>query len=201
MALFAVCLAPFAWLVAAAIRGSLGPDPAESLMHVSGEWSLRMLALTLLVSPLRSWTGWPGWLRFRRMLGLFVFFYASIHLAIFGQFYLGWDAGVLLEELTERPYITAGFASWLLLLPLALTSTRRMQRRLGRRWLRLHRLIYTAAVLACLHLLWQARSDLGQALFYLVIVGMLLLWRWRRTLSGNRLHRTAARGDTAHPGS
>ncbi len=153
-------------------------------MHSTGEWSLRLLAITLLVSPLRRWSGRSVFLKFRRMLGLYAFFYACIHLASFGHFYVGWTLPILLEELIERPYITAGFLAWLLMLPLALTSTRRMQRRLGRNWLYLHRLIYPAAVISCLHLLWQARSDIGEALAYALVFAGLLGWRlWLRVKS------------------
>jgi sulfoxide reductase heme-binding subunit YedZ len=154
-------------------------------MHVTGEWGLRMLVLTLLVSPLRLWTGWGVLMRMRRMLGLYVFFYASVHLVAFLQLYTGWNAAVLWEELLERPYITVGFSAWLLLLPLALTSTRGWQRRLGRNWPRLHRLVYPVAVLACIHLLWLSRSDIGEAVFYGAVFALLLLWRVRR-LRGRR---------------
>lgn len=177
---FVLCLLPFLWLVWLAATGGLGPDPAKTLMLETGEWSLRLLVVTLLVSPLRQWTGWALVMRLRRMLGLYAFFYACVHLASFGHFYIGWSGALLAEELAERPYIAVGFAAWLLLLPLALTSTRGWQRRLRRNWQRLHRLIYPAAVLACLHLLWQARSDIGEALVYSVMVGLLLGWRlWR----------------------
>lgn len=179
-AVFATCLLPFLWLLYAAFTGGLGPDPAEVIMHMSGEWSLRLLALTLLMSVLRRWTGRPWPLRLRRMLGLFTFFYACVHLASFGHFYAGWSAVILLEELAQRPYITAGFLGWLLMLPLAVTSTRKMQRRLGRNWLRLHRLVYAAAVVSCVHLVWQIRSDATEALAYSAVFVLLLAWRVRR---------------------
>lgn len=178
--IFVLCLLPFAWLFYSAASGGLGPDPAESIMHITGEWSLRLLLLTLLVAPLRQWSGWPLLLKLRRMLGLYAFFYACVHLASFCHFYVGWTLSILGEELVERPYITVGFAAWLLMLPLALTSTRAMQRRLRRNWLRLHRLVYPAAVLACCHLLWQARSDIGEALVYAALTALLLGWRVRR---------------------
>jgi sulfoxide reductase heme-binding subunit YedZ len=139
-----------------------------------------MLALTLLVSPLRAWTGWSRLLKLRRMLGLYAFFYGCVHLFSFLQFYIGWFPAALIEELAERPYIALGFSAWLLMLPLAMTSTRVMQLRLRGNWQRLHRLIYPAAVFACLHLLWQARSDIGDALFYCAIFTALLVWRVRR---------------------
>ena len=177
---FVLCLTPFVWTVYAAVTGGLGPDPAEALMHVTGEWSLRILALTLLISPLRAWTGWTVLMKLRRMLGLYAFFYACIHLLSFLQVFIGWTPAALLEELAERPYITVGFGAWLLMLPLAITSTRGMQRRLRRNWQRLHRLVYPAAVLACLHLLWQARSDVGEALVYIAVFAVLLGWRLGR---------------------
>lgn len=177
---FVLCLLPFAWLFHGAAVDRLGPDPAKAVMLFTGEWSLRLLALTLLVSPLRAWTGWPVVMKLRRMLGLFAFFYACIHFFAFLQLYTGWDVAALTKELVERPYITLGFSAWLLMLPLAITSTRGMQRRLRGHWQRLHRLVYPAAILACLHLLWQVRSDVGEALFYLVIFAVLLGWRVRR---------------------
>ena len=177
---FCLCLLPFAWLVYAAVGNNLGPDPAEAVMHVTGEWALRLLALTLLVSPLRRWTGWSVLMKMRRMLGLYAFFYGCVHLLAFLQFFIGWTPALVFEELAERPYITMGFAAWLLMLPLAFTSTRAMQRRLRRNWQRLHRLVYPAAVLACLHLLWQARSDVGEALVYIVLFALLLGWRVKR---------------------
>lgn len=183
---FVLCLVPFAWTVYAAVTGGLGPDPAEALMHVTGEWSLRILALTLLISPLRAWTGWAVLMKLRRMLGLYAFFYGCIHLLSFLQFFIGWTPAALAEELVERPYITVGFGAWLLMLPLAITSTRGMQRRLRRNWQRLHRLVYPAAVLACLHLLWQARSDIGEALVYIGVFAMLLGWRLKRRYQRQR---------------
>jgi len=184
--LFALCLLPLAGLIHALATGSIGPDPAEQIMHVTGEWALRILLLTLLISPLRRWTGWAPWLRLRRMLGLYAFFYASLHLLAFGQLLLGWTPALLWEELLERPYITVGFAAWLFMLPLAITSTRTMQRRLGANWRRLHRLVYPVAILACLHLLWQVRSDIGEALIYIVITGSLLGWRLMGYRARNR---------------
>ncbi|MDG1389353.1 MAG: sulfoxide reductase heme-binding subunit YedZ [Halioglobus sp.] len=174
---FSLCLLPFGWLVYAAGTNVLGPDPAESIMHLTGEWSLRILLVTLAVSPVRKIWGWRWPMTLRRMLGLFAFFYATVHLASFSHFYIGWTPGILLEELVERPYITVGALAWVLMLPLAVTSTRKMQRRLKRNWRRLHRAVYPAAMLACLHLLWQARSDLGEPILYSVLLFMLLIWR------------------------
>lgn len=178
---FFLCLLPFAALCWRAGQGALGPDPAKTIMLETGEWALRMLVVTLLVSPLRQWSRWPMVMKLRRMVGLYAFFYASVHFVSFGHFYIAWSAGILAEELVERPYIAVGFTAWLFMLPMAITSTRGWRRRLGRNWLRLHRLIYPAAVLACLHLLWQVRSDIGEALVYIVMVGALLAWRYRRS--------------------
>lgn len=181
---FLLCLIPFTWLFYAASQGALGPDPAEKIMHVTGEWSIRLLVLTLLVSPIRNLFSWRWPLKLRRMLGLYVFFYVCIHMMSFAHFYIGWSAAILAEELIERPYITVGALAWLLLMPLTFTSTRGMQRRLGRNWRRLHQLIYPIAILACLHLIWQARSDIGEALVYSLVVAALLLWRLRHTFRG-----------------
>lgn len=182
-AVFIACLLPLAGLVYAALTGRLGPDPAKSIMLETGAWALRFLLLSLAASPLRRLVGlhWP--MRLRRMLGLYAFFYASVHLVAFCHFYTGWSSEQLLEELAKRPYITVGALAWLLLVPLALTSTHGMRRRLGRTWRRLHRLVYPAAVLACIHLAWQIRSDFGEALCYATLAAALLgyrLWAWRR---------------------
>lgn len=177
---FVLCLLPFAYLVYATLNGLTGPDPAETIMHATGEWAARFLLLSLLISPLRQWGGWPALLKLRRMLGLYSFFYGCVHLTTFAHFYLGWSPSSLVEELLERPYITLGFSAWLMLLPLALTSTRFMQRKLRRNWQRLHRLVYPAAIAVCLHILWQARSDVGEALIYITLFGWMLAWRYLR---------------------
>ena len=181
---FLGALAPALVLLYGAFTNGLGPDPAEALLHGTGEWGARLLIATLLISPLRSLTGWSLVIKLRRMLGLFVFFYACLHLLIFVQFDLGWSAARVWEELLERPYISVGFAAWLLLLPLAITSSRGMQRRLRRNWQRLHRLVYAVAMLVSLHLVWQARSDIGEAVFYSGLFAVLLGWRvldrWRK---------------------
>jgi sulfoxide reductase heme-binding subunit YedZ len=174
---FTLCLLPAIALTAAVIGDSLGPDPAEALMHETGEWAARLLIATLLVTPLRVYTAWRWLLPLRRMLGLYCFFYGSVHLMLFSHFYLGWAGDRLLEELIERPYITVGFTAWLFMLPLALTSNRVMMRKLRRNWQRLHYLVYPAAVLVSLHYLWQARSDIGEALVYCAAFGLLLGWR------------------------
>lgn len=182
---FLACLMPFVVMMTSIAGNTLGPDPAEALMHMTGEWAARFLILALLMSPLRNLHGSRRWLLMRRMLGLFAFFYGCLHLLLFLHFFLGWSPARVAEELVERPYITAGFGAWLVMLPLAATSTRAMQRRLGRLWVRLHRGVYLCAVLICLHILWQARSDLAEALAYSLIFGGLLAWRVKRYLRRN----------------
>lgn len=173
---FLLTSAPIAWLSWKVATNQLGPDPAEALMDATGEWALRFLVVVLLARPASQW-GWPLLFRHRRMLGLAVFFYASLHLLVFAQVYIGWSAAILLEELAERPYVIVGAAAWILLLPLALTSTNGWRSRLRQRWRQLHRLIYIVAPLAVLHMLWLARSDIGEVLVYAALLGLLLVWR------------------------
>lgn len=174
-----VCLLPLFILSVQLGTGQMGPDPAKRLMQGTGEWALRGLILVLLAAPLAK-RGWPMLFRFRRVLGLSLFGYVSLHLLLFSQVYVGWSLTLLAEELNERPYVLVGFSAWLAMLPLALTSTDRARRWLGRRWRQLHRLVYPATVLAWLHVFWLVRSDVGEALLYGVIFAALLLWRVRR---------------------
>ena len=189
--LFGVALSPFCWLVGSVIQNTLGPDPAEALMHTTGEWALRFLVVVLMARPLSQW-GWPLLFRARRMFGLFVAFYASLHLLVFAQVYVGWSGAILAEELAERPYVVAGFGAWLLLLPLSITSLHSLRRRMGRHWRSLHRAVYLIALLATLHVLWLSRSDVGDALLYALVFGALLAWRvavfWRKSLRPKRRH-------------
>jgi len=177
---FLLALLPLLAMLGQALGNTLGPDPAEALMQGTGEWSARLLMLTLLVSPLRQWLSRPYLIQLRRMLGLFVFFYACLHLVLFLHFYLGWAGARVLEELLERPYISVGALAWLMLLPLALTSSRALQRAMGRHWVRLHRGVYLVAILVSLHIFWQARSDYGEALLYVLTFCGLLGWRLMR---------------------
>lgn len=181
--LFVLCLAPLAVLIASGVTAGLGPNPVEVLTHTTGDWGLRLLLLTLVATPLRRLTGWGWLLRFRRMLGLFAFFYLSLHLVTYLWLDQFFDWAAILEDVAKRPYITAGFAAFLLLVPLALTSTRGMVRRLGRRWQTLHRLIYPAAILGVLHFLWLTKADPREPLVYAIVLALLLALRlpWRRT--------------------
>ncbi|HST26794.1 MAG TPA: protein-methionine-sulfoxide reductase heme-binding subunit MsrQ [Rudaea sp.] len=166
---FVLCLLPLAHLAWDAVQGTLGTDPVAQLEHRSGDWALRLLLATLAITPLRRISGWHKAIRFRRMLGLFAFFYVSVHLTIYLAIDLGGFWSQLLGEIVKRPYITVGFAAWLLLIPLALTSTQKMMRRLGRRWQQLHRLAYLIALLGVLHYFWLVKADHREPALYLAI--------------------------------
>lgn len=180
----ALALLPLAALVQGVLEDSLGADPVAALTHATGEWALRLLLLGLALTPLRRLTGQAWLIRFRRLVGLYAFFYACLHLTVFLVLDLGGFWTQIFEDIVKRPYITVGFAAWLLLVPLALTSTRGWMRRLGRRWTQLHQLVYAVAVLAVLHFLWLVKSDLREPLVYAVILagllGARLWWRLRR---------------------
>ena len=175
--LFTTCLIPLAWLTWDALHDGLGADPVAALEHRSGDWALRLLLATLAITPLRRLTGRAELIRFRRMLGMFAFFYACVHLTIYLVIDLGAYWSQLFADIVKRPYITVGFVAWLLLIPLAVTSTRGMMRRLGRHWQRLHRLVYVIALLAILHFLWLVKADHREPLLYLAIFGALMLLR------------------------
>ncbi|NCG05559.1 MAG: sulfoxide reductase heme-binding subunit YedZ [Gammaproteobacteria bacterium] len=163
-------------LVEAVATNSLGPDPAEHLMHVTGEWVMRFLVLVLLATPLAR-NGWPRLARYRRMLGLYVWFYATLHLLVFAQVYIGWSGEQLIEELAERPYVLVGFSAWLILVPLGITSAHTIRKKMGRYWRQLHKLTYAVAILGWVHLLWLSRSDVGEAVIYGTVFVILLSYR------------------------
>lgn len=180
--MFIAALLPLALLVYRALINDLGANPVETVNRYTGDWVLRLLLLTLAVTPLRRLTGWNGLLRYRRMLGLFAFFYACLHFlswAWLDQFFVLAD---IVADVAKRPFITVGFTSFLLLIPLAATSTNAMIRRLGaRRWQRLHRLVYLAAIGGVVHFLWLVKSDIREPLVYAVILALLLGFRvWDR---------------------
>jgi len=170
-------LLPFGLLLWGAWRGDLGANPLETVTHTTGDWALRFLLLTLAMTPLRRLLGqaWP--LQLRRMLGLFAFFYASLHLLIWLVLDQEMAWRNILADIAERPYVTVGFLAWLLLVPLALTSTRGAMRRLGRNWSRLHRLVYPIGILGVLHFLWLVKADLFEPLVYGGILALLLAFR------------------------
>lgn len=183
---FGLSLLPLLWLMGLAWLGRLGANPVETLSHRTGDWALRFLLLTLALTPLRQITGWDGWRNWRRMLGLFGFFYACLHVGVYLGFDQFFDVAAIMADIAGRPYLTAGFIGWLLLIPLALTSTRGMMRRLGRHWPRLHRLAYPAAALGVLHYGLLAKTDTDEPLLYAVILAGLLayrLWLRQRTRS------------------
>ena len=178
--LFALCLLPLAWLIYGAATDNLGANPAEALIRSCGDWTLRFLCLTLAVTPLRIRTRTPQLARFRRMLGLFVFFYASCHLLAYAWLDMGLDAQDIARDILKRPFILVGFACWLLLLPLAATSFNRAVRWLGgRQWQALHRLAYVIAPLALLHFFWMksGKNDFAEVAVYALVIAALLLER------------------------
>lgn len=184
--LVALTLLPLAWLGLSALRGTLGANPVETLEHTTGDWTLRLLLATLAITPARRALGWAFLAPYRRTLGLAAFGYCALHLLIYALVDLWGAWETLLEDVLERPYVSAGFTGFLLLLPLAITSTRSWQRRLGRSWVRLHRLVYLAGVAGCLHFLWLVKADLREPLVYTgilaVLLGARLLPALRRTL-------------------
>jgi len=182
------CLGPIAWLAWGAVQNTLGPDPTGTIAFTTGFATLRLLVITLAISPLRRI--WPrlSWLvRFRRLLGLFAFFYATVHMLTYVALYSGFNVNLMLSDVAKRRFITAGAAAYLLLIPLAATSTTWAIRKLGgKRWNRLHMLIYPAAVLGVIHFWWQLKPGVLTPLRITVILAVLLLarpvlaWRKRR---------------------
>ncbi|MCB1825757.1 MAG: protein-methionine-sulfoxide reductase heme-binding subunit MsrQ [Candidatus Competibacteraceae bacterium] len=178
---FCVSLLPLAWLCWLAWQDRLGTNPVETLSHRTGDWSLRFLLLTLAVTPLRRLSGWNWLLKFRRMLGLFAFFYVCLHFGVYLIFDQFFDLPAILEDIAKRPYITVGFAGFLLLIPLAATSTNGMIKRLGRNWRRLHRLVYLIGVLGVVHYWWLVKADISEPLLYAGLLTALLgyrAWWW-----------------------
>lgn len=187
---FLLSLVPAGALLFGALAGELGANPIETITRSTGEWGLRFLLITLAVTPIRLLTGWNRVMGLRRMLGLYAFFYVALHLLSYAVLDQALDWSAIAADILKRPYITVGVLSFLLLLPLAVTSTRAMQRRLGgRRWQRLHRLVYPAAILAVLHFFLLVKADIREPLIY---GGLLLLLLALRLLQRN--------GRTALPG-
>ena len=176
---FLLALLPLARIVWLGMNGRLGANPIETLTRASGDWTLYFLCVTLAMTPLRQLTGQSGWLKLRRMLGLFCFFYACLHFLCFLWFDHFFDIAEMAKDVLKRPFITVGFAAFMLLLPLAATSTNAMQRRLGRNWARLHRLIYLIAVLAILHFWWMraGKNNFAEPLIMGTVVAVLLALR------------------------
>lgn len=186
-ALFAFCLAPLARLVFFAFTDRLGANPIEFVLRSLGTWTLTLLLVTLSITPLRRLTGWNSLVRVRRMLGLFAFFYACLHFLTYAGVDQSFDLSAILADVVKHPYITVGFACFVLLIPLAVTSTNAMQRRLGgKRWQQLHRLVYFIAVGGVVHYLWLVKKDITQPVLYglalAALLGIRLAWR-RRSLA------------------
>lgn len=193
-AAFVACLVPLARLVWLAFNDGLGANPIEFVTRSTGTWTLVFLLITLSITPLRRLTGRNEWIRFRRMLGLFAFFYASLHFTTYiwlDQFF-DWDE--IVKDIAKRPFITVGFASFVLLIPLAATSTNAMMRRLGRLWQRLHRLVYLIAIGGVVHYWWLVKKDITQPALYAAVLAVLLGYRlivWQRQRAQAAPRRTA----------
>ena len=176
-AAFLASLAPVSLLTYGAVTGDLGVNPVETITRSTGIWTLTFLLVTLGVTPLRKLSGWHWLIKLRRMLGLFAFFYACLHFGTFILFDHFFDLEEIVKDVAKRPFITAGFTSFLLLIPLALTSTSGMIRRLGRRWQQLHRLVYLVAIGGILHFFWLVKADMTRPIRYGAILTLLLAFR------------------------
>jgi methionine sulfoxide reductase heme-binding subunit len=175
---FAACLAPLAWLAWAGLAGRLGANPISEITNETGTWTLRFLVLTLAITPVRRLTGWNTLVRYRRMLGLFAFFYGSLHLTTYVWLDQFFDAAGIAKDVMKRPFITVGFTAFVLMVPLALTSTAASIRRLGgKRWQALHRFAYVSAALGVVHYWWLVKADVSRPLAYGAILAVLLAAR------------------------
>jgi len=190
---FALALLPFCWLLLAASTQQLGANPAEALERSGGDWTLRFLCAVLALTPLRVIFGLAALARFRRMLGLFVYFYATLHLLSYGWFDMGFEVAEIAKDIAKRPFILVGFSAFVLLTPLALTSSNRAIKTLGaKRWQLLHKLVYAVAGLAILHFFWMraGKNNFTEVFVYALILGVLLAWRglefMKKKVSGAR---------------
>jgi len=202
---FVLALVPLAGLIFIVLTGRTSANPAEDILLTTGIWAFRFLLATLAVTPLRRLTGWNAVIRYRRMLGLFAFFYASVHLTSYLLFdQLVTEEGVVgrvAADILKRPFITAGMTAFLLMVPLALTSTQGWIRRLGRRWQRLHRLVYFSAGAAALHFIWKVKVAVGEPVYYAALLAVLLGLRVVRRLPRRTVvTRPAAPSQSSGPG-
>lgn len=180
--LFIGLLSPTLWLIYGLWSNLLGANPIETIFHTLGEWALRILILTLLISPLRRFFNWPQILQVRRMMGLYVFYYATLHVTCYLWFEQGFDLWSVFQDILERPFITAGVVAFLLLTPMAATSSRLRMQQLGPRWKWIHMLVYPAVILAVLHFWWLVKADTTEPLIYAIFAGGLLVERlWQMT--------------------
>jgi len=186
------CLLPLVWLIVGAWRDTLGANPIETITRGTGDWTLRMLLLTLAITPLRQLTGWHWLVRLRRTLGLYAFFYASLHLLIYLWLDQFFEFDSIVKDIIDRPFITIGFGAFVLMLPLAATSSNGMIRRLGgRAWQRLHRVVYPVGVLGVAHYWWLVKKDITEPVIYALVLGALFgvrIWHARRQRSAIRAH-------------
>ena len=188
--LFAVCLLPFAWLFYGALADQLGANPAEALSRATGDWTLRFLCIVLAVTPLRVISRTPALARFRRMLGLFVYFYVVLHLLTYSWFDMGFDVVEIAKDIVKRPFILVGFAAFVLLTPLAATSFNAAIKAMGaKRWQWLHKLVYVIAALGLLHFFWMraGKNNFAEVFVYAAIIAALLGWRMLQFLKKKRL--------------
>ncbi len=191
--LFIICLLPFAWLFYSALTDQLGANPAEALSRATGDWTLRFLCIVLAVTPLRVISGTPALARFRRMFGLFVYFYVVLHLLSYSWFDMGFDLADIAKDIAKRPFILVGFSSFVLLTPLAATSFNAAIKALGaRRWQWLHKLVYLVACLALLHFFWMraGKNNFAEVFVYAAIIAVLLGWRLHQYFKKKRLQPT-----------
>jgi sulfoxide reductase heme-binding subunit YedZ len=174
---FIACLMPIANMAFGGFRAQLGANPIEAITHETGDWTIRILLATLAITPLRRITGINELISFRRMIGLFAFFYGTLHFLTYIWLDKFFDVHEIVKDVYKRPFITAGFTGFVLMIPLAITSTKGWIRRLGKKWTMLHRLIYISATAGVVHYIWLVKKDIRKPMIYAVILGVLLLWR------------------------
>ena len=177
LAVFLACLFPLSQLLYYAFTDDLTANPIEYITRFTGSWALIILLASLSITPLRKITGWNELIKFRRMLGLFAFFYTLLHFSTYTVLDHFFDFQAIVKDIIKRPYVTAGFTAWVLLIPLAITSTTAMIRRLGKRWQQLHRLVYVAAIAAVIHFYWLVKADIRRPLQYGAVLALLLGFR------------------------
>src|SRR5574341_1975255 len=182
---FVICLSPFVQLLFWAYTGNLGANPIDTITRFTGSWALFILLASLSITPVRRVTGWNELIKYRRMLGLFAFFYAALHFATYMVLDLYFDFAAIAKDILKRPYITVGFTALVCMIPLAATSSSAMIRRLGKRWQQLHRLVYVIAILGVLHFYWLVKSDIRRPARYgavlLLLPGFRLVMKWRHS--------------------
>lgn len=196
-ALFFMCMLPFAWLVYRAVANQLGANPAEALIRATGDWTLRFVCIVLAVTPLRVISHTPALARFRRMLGLFVYFYVAVHLLSYSWFDMGFDVADIAKDIVKRPFILVGFSAFVLLTPLAATSFNKAIKALGvKRWQLLHKLVYAVSGLGLLHFFWMraGKNNFTEVFVYAAIIALLLGWRVQQFFTKKKLQPIKNRG-------